>query len=797
MARDGRGRFSGKVPARADVEIATVQRGEFLSPLTIQEYPELNEILNTRTRGQGRRFFRTMLATDADLVGFLSSLFDDVLHYPRVILPASDSPEHLEHARFIKFALAQIPHSQNIQRHILESYTYGFTVLEKVYRVVDRGEWRGAVIYENLFDRPNHWFHFDLKRRLRLRTPDNYSPGELLDPEKFMVFTFGSNSNPYGEPVLLDCYHPWLVKHHLIEMLAIYYEKWALPTPVTEFSPGGSAESNAKARREGLAVAMSVNRENAISMPKGMALSLLESKRSGSVAIENGISLCTEMESRAVSGQVLASMVGEHGTYGQSKVHAKQQSNRVETLADYESSMTSRLFVRDLVDRTYGPPEDGMYPRVTRYAKSPVDRQAEATLEQMQIANGHDVSRSASAWRQQIVAPEDDGDRLVANPNLKPGQALPVSAQLAAGDEGLGEEYAKFAAVGRSWVSFAGARADVWKNRVELAARAGLYEEMQPKAEQVRARLQKIAAQAAEKARPAIKRLVGRLAARAKEKKSVEKLTRAFLVKGLRGAGADVGRVFQRMFDQAESVKLADGDSYDGLSDAAKIALALLAIQALERVYQAAQDAGDSVSPEDFAKSLTENTPDSPTEVFSRLFEGTHITDIASVHTANLRRHLDSPAFRAQFPYVMISSRNATRLSHQLMDGYVMSAEEARYSSNLPPFDYGCGKNCIAVPIPEATARRRGLTGAAPTGNLVDYVRAKGGDERFGLAPGFLPAYAGTDARAQLALIRQKLEVLRREDPSEWAAVYQWLLVLFGYDILVRDPEQEREEEVA
>jgi hypothetical protein len=137
----------------------------------------------------------------------------------------------------------------------------------------------------------------------------------------------------------------------------------------------------------------------------------------------------------------------------------------------------------------------------------------------------------------------------------------------------------------------------------------------------------------------------------------------------------------------------------------------------------------------------------------------------------------------------MIHSGNAVRLSHRLMDGYVLSAEEALTSPLLPPYGYGCGEHCIAIPIPEATARRRGLTGASPTGTLSEYVRSRGGGAVPGLDPGFLPAFEGTDAQAQLSLLRQKVEEIRREDPADWSALSLWLAGLFGYDILRRDPE--------
>src|SRR6185369_54196 len=112
------------------------------------------------------------------------------------------APDHLEHARFAEFALKEIPHHQNVFRKMMDARAYGFAVLEKMFKVIDRGEWRGAVVYADLVDKPQRWFSFDQDRNLRFRTSENFLPGELVNPAKFMVVTFGTNNSPWGEPLL-------------------------------------------------------------------------------------------------------------------------------------------------------------------------------------------------------------------------------------------------------------------------------------------------------------------------------------------------------------------------------------------------------------------------------------------------------------------------------------------------------------------------------------------------------------------------------------------------------------------
>src|SRR5512143_3779582 len=183
-------------------EVATVRKGEFLEGIFNLEFPNPSPIIRFRSEGQGLAIYDTMMRTDAELRGFFAALADDVLHYPLVIRPASDAADHQEHARFAEFARWQIPAHQNVLRRILDAPAYGFSVLEKMFKVVDRGEWRGAVVYADVIDKPQRWFSFDMDRNLRFKTMSNQSQGELVDQDKFAVITFGSNNTPWGTPVL-------------------------------------------------------------------------------------------------------------------------------------------------------------------------------------------------------------------------------------------------------------------------------------------------------------------------------------------------------------------------------------------------------------------------------------------------------------------------------------------------------------------------------------------------------------------------------------------------------------------
>jgi hypothetical protein len=98
-------------------------------------------------------------------------------------------------------------------------------------------------------------------------------------------------------------------------------------------------------------------------------------------------------------------------------------------LAAFEGAQVSRQIGRDLIDRNFGPQD--AYPKFERLAKSALERQAEAGIEQMLLANGYSLSRDWGNRKFQVVVPMAPDDKLIPSVTVKGGQVLPVSATLA------------------------------------------------------------------------------------------------------------------------------------------------------------------------------------------------------------------------------------------------------------------------------------------------------------------------------------------------------------------------------
>ena len=436
MRRTDNGQFMTGKAIPASAEVATVWRGEFLSPISLPYYPNLSEIIRFRSNGRGFKLYDQMWLTDADLSGLFTDLFDDILHYPYVVRPADGVADAQKHADFINFAIGKIPQWQDVQRHFLDAYPRGFSVSEKIYQVETRGKYAGAVTIARIQDKPQRWFQFGPNRELLFRNYDNPFPGTPVPAEKFIVLAYGSTNFPYGIACFDDCYFPWLMRHHGLKLWGIYVEKFAQPTAVARY-PWSNSKSATAINKENLekslAVLQAMQGDNSIAVPEGIVIELLESKRNGIVSYDQYMTSLFEMLSRRVTGQIMTSMGNDGGSHALAKVHESKEGKRVQALAVWLATCITQSVVVELIDRNFGPQD--AYPSYQILAKPLDELQSEATVEQMQIANGHSISKKASAARAQIVAPTGPMDILMPSATAKPSQVIPVPVGFSAGEK--------------------------------------------------------------------------------------------------------------------------------------------------------------------------------------------------------------------------------------------------------------------------------------------------------------------------------------------------------------------------
>lgn len=521
------------IPTPAIAEVASIKRAlDTYSAIQQNQFPNLSTVLRDRSDGQGLSFYDTMLGTDSDLNGFFEAQTDNVLHFPIHVRAAGPEANYQEHARFLDFAVRHVPHFQNALRHLFSCYPRGFAVAEKMFEVVMDGEFKGSVVYADILDKPQRWFSFGVDRQLLFRSLTNPYPGEPVDPAKFLVWTFGSNHNPWGEAVLDLVYWAWYLKHHALKNQAIFFEKWAQPTPVAKYRYSSNQEANKRNVEEAIKVLQSIQIDNSVALPDGIDFSLIESLRQGSVSYQEYITQLTESESRCVTGQVLSSMGTKGGSFALGKVHEGQGANRVAMLARFGSAQISRQMGRDLIDRNYGPQD--AYPRIEILYRSPAESEAYVTAQKLLQETGLEFSKSYCQEFYQVVAPIDTEDTL-------------VRAEVVAAD--------KAAAAAEKAAAAAPAPMTVKKSLAEFqfaAAHPAVYAEAKAAGKAKQATNDSIGHAAAKAARPALKHFTQHIAKTVRKAKSPKTLKRSHIFRGMKGYDfSNLGQVAKSIFGGA------------------------------------------------------------------------------------------------------------------------------------------------------------------------------------------------------------------------------------------------------
>ncbi|MBX2976422.1 MAG: DUF935 family protein [Ignavibacteriaceae bacterium] len=105
----------------------------------------------------------------------------------------------------------------------LDCIGHGFQPFEILYDKIN-----GHILPVKIIDRPREWFHFDEQNRLRFKSKNSPWQGELLPPNKFIVFRNKPRyNNPYGTRLLSRCFWPWMFKHSTEKWRIQFLEKFA------------------------------------------------------------------------------------------------------------------------------------------------------------------------------------------------------------------------------------------------------------------------------------------------------------------------------------------------------------------------------------------------------------------------------------------------------------------------------------------------------------------------------------------------------------------------------------------
>lgn len=341
-------------PKRPEInEIATAKKDVELFGGWLGRLENPDPILRGEPSGKGIKLYDE-IARDAHAGGILEKRYRSVVGKEWEVLPVSEKRQDAKIAEFVKEALLSSNFDQAREK-LLQAVLYGFSVCEIMWRLED-----GDVKIDQFLDKRPHRFIFTPERELRLLTPTAMIDGDPVPPRKFIVFTYGSADNPYGEGLGRRLWWPIWFKKNGIKFWVMFAEKFGGPTGIGKYPPGTEETDQNKL----LDAIRAIHQETGVIIPETMDISLLEAARTTSINTYE--TLCSFMNaemSKTVLGGTLTTEIGRTGgAYSAAETQQEAELSIIKADADALCACLNRTVVRWLVDYNFGPQK--VYPQI-------------------------------------------------------------------------------------------------------------------------------------------------------------------------------------------------------------------------------------------------------------------------------------------------------------------------------------------------------------------------------------------------------------------------------------------------
>jgi len=337
-----------------------------------KDKPILEEVAAAQSRLASSAFRLAAYSPDSLLTQKGLSIYDEMQHDAQVrsclntkkfavlskgwsIQPASDEPEDLRAAEFVRFCLLDMKGSvQDMLFKVLDALAKGFSVCEINYKVIPDGPFTGMVGLETVKSKDPAAFGFDMDEFLNVRGLTMTAPriGTDLPINKFIIYTYMPGYElPHGQSDLRAAYKHWWSKEVILKFWNLYMEKFGMPTAKGTYHRGMPKDQ----QDELLRVLDKIQQETAIVIPEDVTIELLEAQRKGEAGYREAIQFHNRQIAKAILGQTLTSDEGGRvGSLAMARVHMDILSFYLQKLKrDLEETVMQEQLIRRLVDYNF------------------------------------------------------------------------------------------------------------------------------------------------------------------------------------------------------------------------------------------------------------------------------------------------------------------------------------------------------------------------------------------------------------------------------------------------------------
>ena len=191
-------------------------------------------------------------------------------------------------------------------KDLLSALEYGWAVVEVIWKKEDI--WKVASIERR------DPLRFRFRKDGKLVYADS---GKEVEDYKFIWIAYNGNAeNPYGESVLKPVYYVWKLKVITLNYWEVLVEKYAIP-PLAVIVQDNAQEETLSRLAEALSE-IQASSSAVLSNVKDIKTIDVGDK---SEVFSSLIDYCNKEISKAITGQILTSETGDHGSYALAKVH--------------------------------------------------------------------------------------------------------------------------------------------------------------------------------------------------------------------------------------------------------------------------------------------------------------------------------------------------------------------------------------------------------------------------------------------------------------------------------------------
>lgn len=414
-----------------------------------QKYGITRENPDAVVKKKGLQVFDAMEQKDGHYAAVLQTRKLALLGKGYEIQPVSDDPRDQEIAAFVRWNFEQMRGSFLQDRlEILDALGKGFSLMEKVWTLAERGPYAGKVILKALKAKEQQQFGFDLdefdniredgiiqnpmlSHGIRMANTLSWTAEEKvrtsmaagmnlrLPRDKFVLFTFnGRAENPYGRGLGSACYWYSWFKTEGFKFWMVFLERFGSPT-IKATVQGGVGKPEEEQFRT---ILQSIQQETGFIIPEGFEVELMEAARAGDAGYQKLVEVCNQEQSKIVLGQTLTTQQGTSGSYSLGEVHNEVRSDLLRFDAEALSTVINEQIIRQLVGYNWLDVE--VFPRFVIPLKP--GRDAASLVAALRDLTSMGVQIPVSYVHDELGLPQaQEGDTVLVAPAAAPSPFMP------------------------------------------------------------------------------------------------------------------------------------------------------------------------------------------------------------------------------------------------------------------------------------------------------------------------------------------------------------------------------------